>query len=625
MRTGRVLLRWVFTAAIAVAAVLSPDAWASEVEALVADIETIAREGNVRGGGYAIIRDDKVVVARTFGHMDAAGARPVSPSTLFRVGSISKMVTSLLAMALVEDGTIALDTPVTALLPDADIDNPWWSEAPLRLVHLLEQTGGLPGSSFFESAQVGADLSPADYLKRMQGRLTLRWPPGRHYSYANGGHTIAARMLEAVTGETFDALVKARVLAPLGMSGATYSTRDAALEGLSTSFYADGSVAPAWRMAVRPSGSLAASLKDMAKLVLFLASDGASAATPPVSPAGLKRMRRGATSLPARNGYDYAYGLGMFGFVAADRIFWGHWGKTEGFLANLGVLPQDRAGFVLLSNTSNRRAMAKMRARLATFTAHGLSEPAVATAETTAAPSDAFTGLYMPFTHDMALRGWLFALMQATVVFEAADGLTARPLLPTGGARALTAVSERFFRAGDFPVATHLFLDDDGQTVLFGDGQETYRRLTLGESIAVIAGLALASLAVVISLAASIIVLVGYAFGRPRNRLSLVVLCFGVAATGWLALIAAFAMFDLAAPLHRTMGLGAPGTRSFLLFLLSLFWPLAAALGIVLLIRRWRDLPRYGRTFGCLAAAGYLTVAGVMIWQYWLPLVTWRA
>ncbi|MCG8695609.1 MAG: beta-lactamase family protein, partial [Minwuiales bacterium] len=515
-------------------------------------------------------------------------------------------------------------TPVSDVLPNAPIDNPWRDDAPLRLVHLLEHTGGLPGSSYYEYAQVGDDLSPSDYLARLTGRLALRWPPGRHYSYANGGHTIAARMLEAASGEPFDALMRARIFERLGMGQATFSTRGAALESLSESFTADGGLAPVWRMAVRPSGSLAASIHDMAQLTLYLTTVGASVTKPPVSAGGLRRMRRGETSLPARFGYDYAYGLGMFGFVVGDRIFWGHWGKTEGFLANLGVLPDRGRGFVLLSNTSNRRAMSAMRERLGTHLAADIAALKAPTAQTVAV-NEKFTGTYMAFTHDMALRSWLFGLLQTVIVDREGDGLTVRSVLPIGEEVDLTAETDRFYRAGAFPVATHLFLEEDGRTVLFGDGQETYRKLGSAAALALAACVLLSAAAVVLSILAAVVILVLRLFGRARPGSLSVFLLFGAAGCALLSLFVAFAVFGVATPLDEIEQLGVPSPRSLLLLGLSLLWPLLTVLGCFLLVRRWGALAGSTRVGGVLVAVGYLTAVAALALQGWLPLVTWLA
>ena len=109
-----------------------------------------------------LIADGALATIGTFGHADAGRTTPVTPNTLFRVGSISKTVTSLLD----------LTTPVSALLPAAARLHGWPDD--LYLVHLLEHAGRLPGSSFYEYARTGPNVSPADYLAGMWGRLRLR-------------------------------------------------------------------------------------------------------------------------------------------------------------------------------------------------------------------------------------------------------------------------------------------------------------------------------------------------------------------------------------------------------------------------------------------------------------------
>ena len=267
-------------------------------------------------------------------------------------------------------------------------------------------------------------------------------------------------------------MVARRVFAPLGMHSATFSTRGMELASLSHSLSRAGARVAPWAMAVRPAGALAASARDMSQLALFLATRGRSVANPPVSPDGLRRMRRGETSLAGRHGYRYDYGLGMFGFVVGTHVWWGHWGKTEGFLDNLGMLPEHGHGFVLLSNTSTRRGMAALWKCVAAHLVRTL--PTIPTPLTANLPPSAeFSGTYLPFTHAMALRSWLFALLRGVVVERNDIGLRVRPLLPTGAATALVPMTTRFHRTPASPVATHLFLEDAGRTVLFGEHQDT--------------------------------------------------------------------------------------------------------------------------------------------------------
>ena len=92
-----------------------------------------------------------------------------------------------------------------------------------------------------------------------------------------------------------------------------------------------------------------------------------------------------------------------------------------------------------------------------------------------------------------------------------------------------------------------------------------------------------------------------------------------------LLLFVAIALFDVAAPLHGIALLGAPSLRSLFILCLSLLWPLLAAMGCLLVARRWRALSRPIRVGGVVVAAGYLTAAAALALHGWLPLVTWLA
>ena len=271
--------------------------------------------------------------------------------------------------------------------------------------------------------------------------------------------------------------------------------------------------------------------------------------------------------------------------------------------------------------------MTAMRTRLADYLSRDLPRPALPVISHTP-PRPEFSGCYLPFTHDMRLRSWLFGLAGAIVVDTAGvdgkdAGLRVRPLLPFGEATTLSPLNDIFYRAEAYPVATHLFLPDQDRTVLFGPGQDTYRRLEPAEALTLKAGLVATASVVVLSLVAALSVLLVW----RRDRASLVVplCCFGLAGVMLSGLVGLFFFFGFAARLDRLLLLGVPGARSLMLLLLSVIWPLCALLGSLSLARVWSGLPPVVRAGGLLLAGVYLMVAGVMAWYGWLPLVTWRA
>ncbi|MEM8949928.1 MAG: serine hydrolase domain-containing protein [Pseudomonadota bacterium] len=570
------------------------------------------------GGGYALIEDGDVTDIRMLGRV-APGGQALTEETLFRFGSVSKNVTSLLAITLIGEGKLSLDAKVSDLLPDMSIGNVWETEVPLQLVHLLEHTGGLPGSSYADYAAEAGDMAPSEYV--MSSRFDLRWAPGRYYSYANSGHTIAAAAMEHLTGEAFDDLVADNVFEPIGMRTATF--RNSILDDvrLSQSWNADGSHAEVWRLPVRPSGALVGTIRDLAALTRFHATAGADTN---IDPALVRRMRLPETSLAAEQGYELSYGLGMFGFLIDGHVFWGHWGRVDGFLTNFGVLPDHRRGFALISNTGNRAAMNAMRSSIASYLTRD-----VTSAETPPAAqlqdAERLVGWYQPFTDDMVLRSWMTELLGLQHVSLREGDLYLQGLLPGSAERKLTPVSDRFFVEPGVPVPTQLFLDDGGDIVLFGDGQNSFKHISSLSALAQISGLALVVLSVVGSIAAAVISLLWTAWRRALSVGSAMAMTLGLAGFSLLALQGLHVLWGMVSTLDAAAGLGVPGMRALTLLALSIVWPIAAVVAFDRLRRSWQAIGWIMRSWSILTFAGFLLAAGFLASRDWLPLITWSA
>ena len=163
-------------------------------------------------------------------------------------------------------------------------------------------------------------------------------------------------------------------------------------------------------------------------------------------------------------------------------------------------------------------------------------------------PSAVFSGTYLPFIHDMALRSRLFSLFRGVVVERSDTGFRVRPLLPTGAAVALVPMTTRFYRTPASPVATHLFLEDAGRMVLFGEHQDTYRRLTHAEALGLSGGLAAGAGVLVLSVLAALAVGVGWLFGRAWVGPAAPLLSFGAAGILLSALLAGFFVLGRCGP-----------------------------------------------------------------------------
>jgi N-acyl-D-amino-acid deacylase len=192
-------------------------------------IGTLMRRWEIPGGAVAIVKDGRLVYARGFGTADGTADGATAPDALFRIASLSKPITAVAVLTLVEAGRLRLDAPAFALLgdlkpaPGATVD-PRLAQITVR--HLLQHSGGWDREASFdpmfrpiEAAQAVGAPSPASaetVIRYMLGR-PLDFAPGARYAYSNFGYAVLGRIIERVSGMTYEQYVRTAVLAPMGI------------------------------------------------------------------------------------------------------------------------------------------------------------------------------------------------------------------------------------------------------------------------------------------------------------------------------------------------------------------------------------------------------------------------
>jgi N-acyl-D-amino-acid deacylase len=181
-------------------------------------------ENQVPGAALAVTCQRRLVYARGFGLADRETHAPVEPTSLFRIASLSKPLTAVAALHLVERGRLALDAKVWKLLELADPADRRWQDITLR--HLLQHTGGFDRDvSFdpmFRARQIAGELhvpippAPRDIIRFMVGQK-LDFDPGSRYAYSNFGYCLLGRVIERIASMPYENYVQENVLAPLGI------------------------------------------------------------------------------------------------------------------------------------------------------------------------------------------------------------------------------------------------------------------------------------------------------------------------------------------------------------------------------------------------------------------------
>jgi N-acyl-D-amino-acid deacylase len=183
---------------------------------------------HVSGCAVAVAKEGRVVYARGFGFADVSSREPVTPQSLFRIASISKPITAVAILQLIDQGKLKLDNRVhefiddePLLLNDAKIDE---RQAEITIRQLLEHRGGWDREKSFDGmfqslrfADALSKPSPPDVhdiIRNMRG-LPLDFAPGERYSYSNYGYCLLGRVIKKITKQPYEDYVKEHVLAPL--------------------------------------------------------------------------------------------------------------------------------------------------------------------------------------------------------------------------------------------------------------------------------------------------------------------------------------------------------------------------------------------------------------------------
>lgn len=195
----------------------------------------LTARGDYLGAVTLLVRNGRIVDWRAYGHLDLARTRPMQRDAIFRIYSMSKTVTAVALMTLMEEGRFALDDPVGKYLPEfaqarvhagggADATQTRPSARPITLRHLLTHTPGFavygkdgdPLTVVFEGARLGEARDLADYVRRL-APLPLAHEPGAEFHYDGVPIQVVGRLIEVLSGMRLDEFMQRRIFAPLNM------------------------------------------------------------------------------------------------------------------------------------------------------------------------------------------------------------------------------------------------------------------------------------------------------------------------------------------------------------------------------------------------------------------------
>ena len=319
------------------------------------ELKNLLKQHNTAGISIAVLRDFHLAYTQCEGVISEESREPLWPGTVFQAASISKVISAVLTMILVEKGRLDLDKPVNKYLKSWKLpENDFTSKTPVTIRRMLSHFSGINVPSYRGFAKKGPIPSLSDVLKGTNPSdapaVLVENPVDGQFAYSTGSFAVLQTILQDVTGENFEALVQRELLQPLNMYRSFFAqplsghlSKNAAC-GHST----DGEpVEGNWFVYPTQAGSgIWTTPTDLARLALHLQKILQGNTSGLLQPQSLKTMLS-----PYREPF---FGLGFA--LYSDKgpgLFFGHTGNTEGYRSMFIAHESSGCGAFILANSNN--------------------------------------------------------------------------------------------------------------------------------------------------------------------------------------------------------------------------------------------------------------------------------
>ncbi len=305
-------------------------------------------------GSVLVARGPDILLNKGYGSANLEWDIPNSPSTKFRLGSLTKQFTAASILLLEQRGKLSVQDPVKKYLPDAPAA---WDQ--ITIYNLLTHTSGIPNFTSFPDYEKLEPFSttPEQLVARFRDK-PLDFPPGEKWSYSNSGYVLLGYLIEKITGGSYESFVRDNIFIPLQMKDSGYDSNATVLShrasGYSPGPHGYENAGFINMQVPHAAGAIYSTTED-----LFRWENGLFGGKV-LSPESLQKM-----TTPFKS--DYAFGL-IVTTVEGHKVI-RHAGGIEGFNTFLAYYPEDKLTIVVLSNV-NGSAPDEIAEKLAAV-AHG--------------------------------------------------------------------------------------------------------------------------------------------------------------------------------------------------------------------------------------------------------------
>ena len=366
----RSFLRWasLLTAILLIAPLLLAPAAVAEDSALDESVRKAFKRYRTSGGMVVAAKDGEIVYELCYGWADKFNDIKVSGETHFKLASVSKLITGLCVMKLVEQGKLDLDKDIGAYLGDPPYKaaNPYYPKIPLTARHLMTHTSSLRSNG---GLQKNRELSLILNVKNKRRSDFYKEKPGSVYRYNNYGAGIEGCLVEAVTGKRLSDVARELIFDPMGIDAAYHPNKLSDPESIVTTYKKDGSISITRSYRIKEEysdtvdvdhdyeegyGSAWMTGSDLCRIGIMLCENGWYGEKQILSPETVEEMM----SSQKGKGYvtlDSPYGLNIerVSNLVKGKMLYGHQGLMESILCNLYYDPETHFVFAMVTNGCN--------------------------------------------------------------------------------------------------------------------------------------------------------------------------------------------------------------------------------------------------------------------------------
>jgi CubicO group peptidase (beta-lactamase class C family) len=323
----------------------------ARLAAIAREADTLRRHFGVPGASLVIVADGRVVLSQGFGFRDVAARVPVTPQTRFVIGSCTKPFTALAAAISADQGLLALDDSPHRFLPYFHLRDPV-ADGQVTLRDLLSHRTGVPddlGGGWFERYGTRENLIKAAMDRPAVGGFRAS------FNYNNYMFLAAGEALANANHATYEDVVRRDILEPLGMRSSGLSLADMESSGDFALGYEDSArtvVRPTrlfYNVAIAPAANINSTADDMGQWLRMLVSGGSVDGRPIVSEKSLRELL--APAVKTAGGH---YALGWFVESWHGLTLYSHPGGVQGYGTRCEFLPDQRLGWVVLTNVDDQ-------------------------------------------------------------------------------------------------------------------------------------------------------------------------------------------------------------------------------------------------------------------------------